>query len=191
MFEFLKRIKPSAAAPNSVAPDSMQPGHSLRLGPSRRETIRVVFKDTLRLHGIPPDWLACDVLIVRRSDGSDQVHIQLVLLKWNEKLLRYAPALEQQLRHELNRFDPTVDHSGYIISWRFSPDEKYPFSAMPDPKFWSKRVAEPGPAAEEPIAILDRRRTKRPAKPTQSAPADAQPHQDAGEYPATQIAPLQ
>ena len=78
--------------------------------------MRVVVKDTLRMHGIPIEWLGCETLIVRRSNKTDEVHIQVVMLKWNEKLLRYAPALEQQLRHELDRMDPTVDHSKYIIS---------------------------------------------------------------------------
>lgn len=190
MFEFLKRYRTSNEPPSSVSPESMLANHSQQPGSSRRETIRLVFRDTLQIHGIPADWLGCEVLIVRRTNKADEVHIQLLMLKWNEKLLRYAPALEQQLRHELDRLDPTVDHSKYIISWRFSPDSNYPFSVLPDPKFWVKSAAPIVQREDEPVSVLDRRRARRPSSTPESDVVGADPANHTPDYAATQIAPL-
>ncbi len=187
MFDFLKKketknSRPPSAPPTSAAFSSTQHSNV------RRELIRVVLKDTLRLHGIPFDWLACEVIIIGQANGVEKLHIQLVIMKWKEPLLRYAPALQQQLLLGLDRFDPSVDHSDYIVSWRFSPSCGCPFSHLPEPKFWLKSAAPQ--VFEEPIAVLDRRRTKRPPK----APAWNRSHPHAQDqstdFPATHVAPL-
>ena len=190
MLEFLKRHRKPSEPPSSVSAESMLANHSEQPASSRRETIRVVFKDTLRMHGIPIEGLGCETLIVRRSNKTDEVHIQVVMLKWNEKLLRYAPALEQQLRHELDRMDPTVDHSKYIISWRFSPDRNYPFSVLPDPKFWVKDPAPKIQSDDEPISVLDRRRTRRSLSLPKSVSVTHDSVNPEQNYAATQLAPL-
>jgi hypothetical protein len=159
MFDFLRNKRQKNELRASVAPSSVAGSSTLQRSNIRRELIRVVLKDTLRLHGIPFDWLACEVIIIPIAHGEEELRIQIVVLKWKEHLLRYAPALQQQLLLGLDRFDPSVDHSKYIVSWRFSPDCGYPFSRMPDPKFWLKSTAPP--AFEEPESVLDRRHTRR------------------------------
>lgn len=95
-------------------------------------------KDTLRQHGVPAGWVGCDVLVAPKRVSDEDVVVQLVILKWHEALLRYAPALERQLLFDLDRFDPTVDHSRYLVSWRFAPDCGCPNMEMPDAAFWLK-----------------------------------------------------
>lgn len=167
-----------SAAPNSTSPH----------GNIQREPIRVVLKDTLRLHGIPSGWLACEVIVIARSASEEDLHIQLVVSKWNEQLLRYAPVLQQQLLLGLDRFDPSVDHSRYIVSWRFSPDCGCPFTRMPEPTLWLQDTL-PQPD-EEPVPVLDRRHTRRPPKaPKGNAPPSA-PKKRPPSFDPTQIAPL-
>jgi hypothetical protein len=187
MFKFLKSKRPqdesAAPAPVSVLPDS-----SSQHSDVRRELIRVVLKDTLRLHGVPFGLLACEVIIVARAPGEEELHIQLVMMKWNEQLLRYASALQQQLRLGLDRFDPSIDHSRYIFSWRFSPDCGCPFPFMPDPKSWRQSAMAPVEAA--PVSVLDRRHTRRLPKAGSPDPMPPLPSTEPSNFAPTQMTPL-
>ena len=184
MFKFLKNGVAKDAPKPSAAPQSV-PQHSIQQHTDiKRELIKVVLKDTLRRLGIPFDWLACEIIVIARGPDDEELHIQLVLMKWQETFLRYAPALQQQLLRGLDRFDPAVDHSKYIISWRFSPECGCPFSVMPPARFWSHSDA-PLATAEEAPAILDRRQTKRPPK----APAKAKTPVGVSPQPSTHPAP--
>jgi hypothetical protein len=148
----------------------------------------VVLKDTLRHHGIPFDWLACEVIIIARAPGEETLTIQLVVMKWNELLIRYAVALERQLLLGLDRFDPTVDHSKYIVSWRFAPDSGSPFAVMPDKKVWLQSSL-PQPE-EEPLPILDRRQVKRTSNiPKFDLPPPARPLRPP-RFSPTEVLPL-
>jgi hypothetical protein len=181
VFSFLKNSvakdipTPSAAVvtpPQAAVPQTVQQHTNIK-----RELIRVVLKDTLRQQAIPYDWLACEIIIIPRGPDDEELHIQLVVMKWNELLMRYAMALQQQLLRGLDRFDPSVDHSKYIISWRFAPECGCPFTVMPPPLLWS-HTEPPAPADEAP-SVLDRRHEVRPATP----PGD-------GDYERTQLSPF-
>ncbi len=188
MFKFLKSKRPkdesAPSSPISVLPDSCGQHNDVR-----RELFRVVLKDTLRLHGVPFGLLACEVIIVARAPGKDELHIQLVMMKWNEQLLRYASALQQQLRLGLDRFDPSIDHSRYIFSWRLSPDSGCPFPFMPDPKSWRQSAtAQVEPA---PISALDRRHTRRLLKAGSPGTMPPLPSAEPSNFAPTQMTPLQ
>jgi len=189
MFGFLKtkwtkKARASVKIPAPVAPRRSQAHNNIH-----HELIRVVLKDTLRLHGIPLGWLACEVITIARSAGKNELHIQLMVMKWNEKLLRYACALQQQLLLGLDRFDPSVDHSKYIVSWRFSPTCSIPFKQMPDPEFWLSGH-EPPVAKEAPIPILDRRRAPRPSKAHLLETSFFDACDRSSNFPATDVIPL-
>lgn len=187
MFRFLKSKRPeNESAP--PAPVSSLPDSSSQHSDVRRELIRVVLKDTLRLHGVPFGLLACEVIIVARTPGEDELHIQLVMLKWNEQLLRYASALQQQLRLGLDRFDPSTDHSRYIFSWRMSPDCGCPFPFMPDPKSWRQSTMPQVEAA--PVSVLDRRHTRRAPKAVWPDPLPPLANAEPSNFAPTQMTPL-
>ncbi len=176
------------AGPPSISPTSVRPHADIQ-----RELVRVVLKDTMRRHGIPFEWLACEVNTVTTSAHTEELHIQLVLMQWHELLLRYAPALEIQLLRGLDRFEPTVDHAKKCtISWRFSPECGCPFTVMPPPVVWA-HDAPPEPVAEEPPSILDRRQKRRPPKAAGAAapkPAPTTPKRDDGDYERTELSPF-
>ena len=164
MFEFFKKRKlPKSGPAATTAPAATAPASTQQHTHIQRELVRVVLKDTLRQHGVPAGWIGCEVLVSPKRVSDEDLIIQLVILKWNEALLRYAPALERQLLLDLDRFDPTVNHSNYMVSWRFAPDCGCPSMQMPDPKFWLQ-AAHPAPPPE-PVAILDRRRSRRAKRP--------------------------
>lgn len=196
MFKFLKNsVTKDAPVPSPAAVAATEPvaQHSVPQPTNiKRELIRVVLKDTLRQQGIPYDWLACEIIIIPRGPNDEELHIQLVVMKWNELLMRYATALQQQLLHGLDRFDPAVDHSTYLISWRFAPDCGCPFTVMPPPMFWAH--TETPAAVEAAPDLLDRRHERRPPNaPVHShAPPEPAAHPAPGgsHYESTQLSPF-
>ncbi len=110
----------------------------------QRELIRVVLKATLRQHGIPTGWIGCDVTaIARRAGGKRHLFVHLIVQHWNQALMNFAPELQNQLMLALDQFEPDVDHSNYIVSWRFSKDCGCPYTRMPDPMFWLQDAEPP------------------------------------------------
>ena len=175
MFGFLKS-KPSETTSQPDTPSVPASLNSTQQQSNlRRELIRVVLKDTLRLQGIPLGWIACEVISIARAPGEEELHVQLIIMKWNELLLRYTSALQQQLLLGLDRFDPAVDHSSYIVSWRFSADCACPFKKMPDPGVWSQSASHTTEVLEEQPSVLDRRHTKRPRVESQQQDEDFSP----------------
>ena len=136
-------------------------------GDVQRELVRVVLKDTLRQHGIPSSWIGCEVTALSRRVSSGPGHnaapgasqgpaprepllVHLIVMKWNDALVHFAPALQQQLMLALDRFEPVVDHSNYIVSWRFTPQSGCPYTRMPEPMFWSQDALAPVPVVGRP-----------------------------------------
>jgi hypothetical protein len=110
----------------------------------QRELIRVVLKATLRQHGIPAGWVGCDVTaIARRPGGKRHLFVHLIVQHWNQALMNFAPELQRQLMLALDEFEPDVDHSNYIVSWRFSAECGCPYTRMPDPMFWLQDAEPP------------------------------------------------
>lgn len=131
----------------------------------QRELVRVVLKDLLRAHGIPGNWLGCEVLVLPNRKRDDEVTVQLQLQQWNEQLLRHGPALEQALRRALDRFDPLVDHSRYKYMWQFGANCGCPYTELPAKFAWTAPPAETAPAdGSAPANILDRRKRPRARK---------------------------
>ncbi len=112
----------------------------------QRELVRVVLKDTLRMHGVPGAWLGCEVTALSGRARGEDILVRLVLLTWNETLLKYLPVLQQQLIVGLDRFEPSIDHSKYVVSWQFAPDCGCPHTQMPDAKTWGDSTPAPVPS---------------------------------------------
>jgi len=129
-----------AAAEVSSLPSSSSPLSTQQHTATHRELVRVVLRDTLRLNGIPPEWVGCEVLA--RSRDRTVLQIQLLLHHWHEGLLRYAPVIQQQLLQALQHFDPASDHQRHTVVWRFSPACQCPHTTMPAPAYWGAAAME-------------------------------------------------
>lgn len=149
MFGFLRlgRAERSRTGPmaedSSSQPYSSMPQSTQQHTATHRELVRVVLRDTLRLNGIPTDWLGCEVLTRSRSASEGALQIHLLIHHWHEGLLRYAPLIQQQLLQGLQRFDPATDHSRHSVVWKFSPACRSPYTDMPDPAYWTGRGSRP------------------------------------------------
>ena len=140
-----------AAMPDSKLPDSM-PGYS-----TRRELVHVALSDIRRRHGIPTAWLDCEVTVMPGRDGEPQLLVQLLILQWDERLLKYSLAIQRQLTVQLIRLDPASPQWCQGVVWRYAPGATSPFMSMPDPKVWGVHPSEP-PAKHD---VLDRRVSSR------------------------------
>lgn len=143
MFDFFKSARtrpeprPSESPPQSDGGPSSTPSHTA----TRRELVRVVLRDTLRMHGIPIEWISCEISAGHSPTKNQAWQIHLTVRKWHEGLPRYAPLLQQLLLQGLQRFDPSHSHDQHLVFWRFAEDCGYPYTSMPAPAWWSTQPA--------------------------------------------------
>lgn len=150
MFDFFKMSRDKADRDDKLPADhritedpAANVGRTAEPAVSSRELIRVVLRDTLRKNGIPTDWIGSQIAS-RTTPGQPTVHqIQLVILKWHEGLLRFAPLLQQQILRSLQQFDPQSDHSGHTVVWSFAPNCGCPYTTLPAPSYWSAAAEKP------------------------------------------------
>ena len=133
MFEFLK----NKSAELREANDTEEHFDSTQLAePSRMEVADAVLKDVLRKHTIPGAWVSCEAREIPNGPRSTQVQIHLVINRWSEQLMRYTGALQQQFVDALDDFEPHIDHSTYMVVWRFSDSCSMPFPTIPENVKW-------------------------------------------------------
>ena len=199
LFRLLGLGQAQPARPKDAKRLSMPPGpfaNTQQHSDVQRELVRVVLNDTLRHHGIPSSWIGCEVTVMSRpapggagnvaGPGDRQapvarqrLFVHLIVMKWNEALVHFAPALQQQLMLALDRFEPVVDHSNYIVSWRFSPQSGCPYTRMPDPMFWSQDAIAP---MAQPVPTMSR-----PALVPEAVAAVAQPPKPKFDLPLSSL----
>jgi hypothetical protein len=125
----------------------------------QRELVRVVLKNVLRKHGVASEWMTCEVFQAARPSGRLEPRVELILRVWNQPLLLHTNALARHMAQELARFDPINFRADRAVSWRLASDCTTPFDSMPAPETWTQPVA--AASAEQPIPILDRRKSPR------------------------------
>jgi hypothetical protein len=102
----------------------------------------VVLRDTLRMNGIPLDWIGIEST-PHSDDEDDGLRIQLVIKRWHEGLLAHAPLIQQQLLQGMQRFDPASDHSEHVVVWRIAADSGFSKTTMPAADYWLTQPAAP------------------------------------------------
>jgi hypothetical protein len=122
---------------------------------STSSLVLVAWEEILRIHKIPLSWVRCEVCEPKPPSKYSGLEIQMIVSHWSDQLAMYAPALENQLRMQLNWYQPSTDHSKHIVSWRYGPNCGCPRVDIPDNISWEdeKSVA----AAVPPDSLLDHR----------------------------------
>jgi hypothetical protein len=109
--------------------------------------VPIVWREILRMHGIPPSWVACEIGVSKMPSLHVVTDINLVVLHWNEQLLRYAPALEKELFTGLQQYELNADKLRLSVSWRFAANCGYPYAGLPEHIVWeSPKMAAPAKA---------------------------------------------
>lgn len=102
---------------------------------TRRELVRVRTRNTLRMSGIPEAWIEPQVLL-EPEGGRTFLHLRLVVRHWDERLLRYTVALQNNLMTEIERIDPQARQWLLSIVWSFPSDLECPYPDLPQPSAW-------------------------------------------------------
>ena len=136
MFDFFK--KASVANTESPAGDAASTHfHSTqREGLQVLELANLVLSDTVSRNGVPKGWLRVERLDLDPQLESQEIHLQLVMLRWSEQLLRYIAALQQQFLVGLDHFHPEGERSKFVVSWRFDEGCAMPSALIPEGVAW-------------------------------------------------------
>jgi len=115
----------------------------------RRELVQVVLRDTMRLHGIPSDWIECRILSVVSRSRLAGMHVTFIVRQGEDRLLTYVHAFQESFLRELQKFEPRARDWLFSVSWQFDGGADRP-SQMPDPAVWGGAQADamPNGAAE-------------------------------------------
>lgn len=156
----LFKTKPKEARAASAAPArSSGPASKLDGVTTQKEVIRTAWREVLGFHGIPTDWVGCEITGVTRRDEVDDIYIQLVIKKWSEGLQRYGYALEQKFLGRINWYVPKQTRFNFVVSWRYEKTCQCPHLDMPNKEYWMPKVEEA--AVAKPGELWDRRRRPR------------------------------
>jgi len=136
MFDFFKKVTKSSADDLSGKGASTHFHSTRREGLQPLELANLVLSDTVNRNGIPKGWLQVEFLTLDPQLEGVEVHLQLVMRRWSEQLLRYSAALQQQFLAGLDHFEPNVDHSNFVISWRFEEGCAMPSALIPEGVAW-------------------------------------------------------
>jgi hypothetical protein len=145
---------------------------------THRDLCIVVLRDTLRLYGIPREWISAEVLNLSGNAAHVRLQINLVIHYWHEGLLMFAPALQKEFLQTLQRFDMGTDHSRHSVCWKFSSRCHSPFTDIPSPSFWATPLE---PLEDNPSGPI----TLSPALEPAPEQEPRQPVREANSHPLT------
>jgi hypothetical protein len=188
MFKFFKSKKTEKAT--TFSDDSELASATQQRPPVgfHREIVRGVFGSMVRANGIPPNSLSFDVFPLRRLTGEKELHIQLIMLQWSERVLYHAPLLQQQMQADLGQYTAYSDISSFIVSWRFSSACVDAATRMANRN--DVAPSEPQEPEEEITIFLERQFAPKPVPaPTLDASLFA-PYKRVDNFAATQVDPL-
>ena len=148
--------EPVAAGPEGPESKDFYPSrsHASTLGTvTHRDLFAVILRDTLRMYGIPLEWVSVEVLNTSKDSNAFRLQINFVIQHWHEGLLMYAPALQKQFLQTLQDFDPVTDHSKHSVCWKFSPKCDSDFTEIPGPSYWAMPPHQFEDIMSEPITL--------------------------------------
>ena len=137
---------PKDTGPATDSPLTIEDGSDNAM---RRQLILVLLRDVIRRHGIAPQWIELQMLVVNRASHGSDVHVRLVLKHWDARLLNYAQAFQNQLLNDIQRFEPKSSEWLHGISWQLEMGESCPYTALPDRAFW--QAPQPAEATSTPV----------------------------------------
>jgi hypothetical protein len=108
----------------------------------RRELIHVVLRETKRRHGIPSDRVGCRSLSVVTRQHKSGMHVQFIVHKGDEQLIKYVHAFQDAFWTEITRLDPFARQWLFSLAWQFDGMPAEGFAAMPMPASVPREEAE-------------------------------------------------
>lgn len=188
MFEFLRK-KPSNKK-HQAEGESYLSTHMGERSPNglHREVIRGALSELVRTHAIAHDTLVFDAFPLRRRTGEKEMHVQLIMLKWNESLLYKAPMLQHQLQLELGRYASAKGVSAFIVTWKFAP--ACITFALPQKDHLAKAKIEATKVEKEMPLFQERQFAPQASAATTLAPSLSVSHEESVAFLPTEVDPV-
>ncbi len=136
-FGLKSRTKPvfSGSRPRAEGPSTIADGSPNAL---RRQLVQVLVRDVMRRHGIPANWLECQMLLVSSRSRGEGMYVRLVIKHWDLRLLTYAVAFQKSLMLDITRFEPRASQWLYGISWQLEVGDTCPYPELPANSVWAE-----------------------------------------------------
>ena len=99
--------------------------------------MRVAGRDTLHHNGIPADWLRVEPLTMAAPGREPGLHVRIVVLHWDPRLMLHAVALQQNLVKRIALLDPECNKWLMGASWQFDLRDDSECPALPHPGSWT------------------------------------------------------
>jgi hypothetical protein len=128
--------KPALRTPAANTRDSQHTIEDNSDNGTRRQLVQMLLRDCLRRHGIAPDWVECQMLVVNSRSRGPGMYVRLVLRHWDTRLMTYAFAFQNELLAAITQFEPQSANWLHGISWEFKVGDSCPYPNMPDPAIW-------------------------------------------------------
>lgn len=127
--------KPRVTQPPTVkdSPTTIQEGSENGV---RRHLVQMLLRDLLRRHGIPTEWIDCQMMVVSSRTKGSGMYVRLVVQHWDERLMNYAFAFQKELIAEIKQFEPQSAIWLHGISWQLEVEGSCPYTTLPDTSFW-------------------------------------------------------
>ena len=111
-----------------------------------REVVRAAALRTATTFGIPPQWLAYEVVTISDDDKA-YFQLQISLRIWDEQLWAQSSAFEGQVLKRIRESDVNVARAVRAVLWRILPDAGCPHDKLSDHEAWRAETAKARAAA--------------------------------------------
>jgi hypothetical protein len=103
----------------------------------RKELVRVAGRDTLQHNGIPSEWVRVEPLTMAAPGREPGLHVRIVVLHWDPRLMLHAVALQQNLVKRIALLDPECNKWLMGASWQFDLKDDSDCPPLPHPGSWT------------------------------------------------------
>lgn len=125
--------KPDAKRDSLDDPATIEDGSDNAM---RRQLVQVLLRDVLRQHGIPAQWIDCQMLVVASRSRGTGMYVRLVITHWDERLMNHTFAFQNALLAYILRFEPKAAQWLHGISWQLEVADTCPYLQLPGKSFW-------------------------------------------------------
>lgn len=113
----------------------------------RRQLVLVLLRDVIRRHGIAPQLIELQMLVVSSASRGAGLYVRLVLKHWDARLLNHAQAFQNELLADIACFEPKAGEWLHGISWQLEMTDSCPYTTLPDKAFWQQPAKRETPPA--------------------------------------------
>lgn len=113
----------------------------------RGQLVQVLMRNFVRRSGIPTGWIDCQYQVVNSRTRGEGIFVRLVVRKWDERLMKYAFAIQKTLLTDIVQFDPKAISWLRGISWQLEVASSCSITEMPSNTYWQTTTHAPVKAA--------------------------------------------